>query len=161
MKVEEIKLLGYIKLGNKAYAIDPCYDLEQVRRDCLISNVKSGLFVCHLAICDAGAWGKRVKSISVSSVDNKDVISHTDKFLTGVDSGQCGIFDSKYYEDNHDTNSKNEWYNRVCDITQDNFGGNIDNAGTVSRAGFGDGYYEVVVERNSFGKAVEIEIIFI
>lgn len=158
MEVKELKLLGYIKLGNKAYAIDPCYDLEQVRRDCLISNVKSGLFVCHLVICDAGAWGKRVKSISVSSVDNKDVISHTDKFLTGVDSGQCGIFDSKYYEDNYD---KNEWYNRVCDITIDNFGGNIDNAGTVSRAGLGDGCYEVVVERNSFGKAVEIKIIFI
>ena len=75
----------------------------------------------------------------------------------GVDSGQAGIFNEKYYEENQ---PKEEWYDRICELTNDEHFGVIDNEGVVSRTGYGDGSYRAYAAFYD-GKIVGIKIYYI
>ena len=49
----------------------------------------------------------------------------------GVDSGQAGIFNKDYYEKNK---PNEDWYEKICEITDENHFDVIDNEGVVSRS---------------------------
>jgi hypothetical protein len=95
----------------------------------------------------------------------------------GVDSGQAGIYDLKYYRDdnvvpkkiskNSETSSAlnspgKEWFEMNNNLTSEptDYGG-VMKYGTVSASGHGDGLYNVYVLRDNKSKIVGVKIIFI
>ena len=97
-------------------------------------------------------------------------------FDIGVDSGQCGIFDAKHYQQDSDIVDDPEfdailgegttkhgvgdrWYNACCDITLEGGEGVIP-FGVVCQSGYGDGSYDLYVEKHA-GKIISIKIVFI
>ncbi len=84
----------------------------------------------------------------------------------GVDSGQCGFFDdARYPRDAAQlAHEPGTFYRACCDATlnENNPGGKtIRNMGAVSSSGFGDGGYNVYVERNARGEVVLAQLVFI
>ena len=83
-----------------------------------------------------------------------------------MDSGQAGIFDSKYYEQYHfPTNTERQvnedWYDKVCNITLEEEGyGIIDEEGCVSSSGYGDGGYTAYLGYLN-NELVAVKVIFI
>lgn len=78
----------------------------------------------------------------------------------GVDTGQAGIYDAAHFQGgDHDS----KWYRENCRITQlpTDYGGVLPH-GAVAASGFGDGFYEVYVSRDSnVGDIVAVRIEFI
>lgn len=77
--------------------------------------------------------------------------------IIGVDSGQAGFFDEKYFEDNQ---PKEEWHKRVCSITLNDDVGTIDDKGFVASSGFGDGMYELFANTKK-KKVYALKLVFI
>ena len=81
----------------------------------------------------------------------------------GVDSGQCGIFDSLLYPkgDTGEYGDTDSFYGKCCDATVgDNRYGIVDGRGVVSESGFGDGVYKLY-ELEEKGEIIALKIIFI
>lgn len=68
-----------------------------------------------------GDWGRRIAAIEVRHEDHQNVDPlEVQDIDVGVDSGQCGIYDFDYFAENRkDKNGEDEWYDRVCDITDE------------------------------------------
>lgn len=90
----------------------------------------------------------------------------------GVDSGMAGVYDLKYYQDSSkavnitndpsfDT-SDDKWFTMNTDVASKptDYSGSIP-FGVVSKSGYGDGYYQVLVSENTDNKISGIKIIFI
>ncbi|MHA1169449.1 MAG: hypothetical protein ACTSRU_16610 [Candidatus Hodarchaeales archaeon] len=73
----------------------------------------------------------------------------------GVDSGQCGVFDSEKFEP-QDSN----YYDICCEATRDGCGGfgSVD-GGAVSSSGWGDGSYKAFTQTDK-GELVAVRIVF-
>jgi hypothetical protein len=114
----EKEVMGSIHLGDKVRVSDPCYDLD-VWCAGSIENVLPGEYTCFMQKEDTGDWGIRVSKIEVRHKDYLDVEpTEIQEFEVGVDSGQAGIYDQKYYEELwEDKGKQDEWYSRVCDLT--------------------------------------------
>ncbi len=112
------------------------------------------------------SWGTRVKALQArhESVGTEvyDLEFIDSGLSTGVDSGQCGLFDVvRYSTDALDDDST---YEKVCSITLDSeFGGGIlpNSTGAVAQSGFGDGVYPVLVRENAEGQIIAVKVIFI
>lgn len=139
MKNEDIVIIE----SGKITISDPCYGLGTW---CQAQDVEfpNGEYDMHYELLDGG-YG-RVKEISMVSRTLKpteeDKIEWSElDYDIGVDSGQAGIFDSKYYEEYHYAEDSNEevnedWYDRVCDMTTEDNCAIIDNKGIVSSSGW-------------------------
>ena len=149
-------------------ASDPCYDTT-VWCASKIENVKNGTWVSCIVYSNEGAWGKRVSDLIATHEDvHKIHMTQWEKIDScGVDSGQFGFFDYKYFVDHE---SEREWgapgfYNECCEATHDEskgFGGNvIGNAGVVSASGYGDGSYPVYVLKDKDGLIVGVKASFL
>lgn len=154
---------------------DPGYDRDTW---CAIKleNVERGKWNAFIEESFFGKWGSRVTKIVamhdkiLSLKDKPWELLDTD---IGVDSGQAGFFDWKYYGDeksveyvpNHtadwDNSMDNVWYKQCCEITLDNKYGVIP-YGVVTRSGFGDGIYDAYIcTEPTTDKIVAMMIVFL
>lgn len=163
-KVLDTCYFGTITLGSRVMISDPCYRLD-IWCQGVLNNVLPGEYHCHTYMYDTNGWGRRVCAISVAHVDYEYEELNADEvmpFDVGVDSGQAGIFDFKYYTKHHEPFLDKKWYNDVCDLTLSiQQAGIIDDKGFVSSSGYGDGGYSCAVRRNDDGYIIGIVILFI
>ena len=162
----EYKQIGKIALKDKVYISDPCY---QIMTWCqaYLSDVLPGEYACFIKMFE-----ERVAELLVVHKDFLG-IHHNEAeevpfcidyvFSLGVDSGQMGIFDADYYEENQpndDFNNTSSWYRRVCDTTCEQDAGVLDNLGVVSSSGYGDGSYPLYISEED-DKIVAMKVVFI
>lgn len=167
-----IKDLGAIHLGEKVFVTDPCYETSTWCQ-AELHNVSPGTYKCFIILSDEGTWGYRVAELH--AVKEEFLRTHgsiseipysIDPFpaTIGVDSGQCGIFEAKYYEHNQPDNNydnPDSWYKKVCNITCSSAqAGTVDNSGVVTSSGFGDGCYSLYTAKEK-DKIVAMKVVFI
>lgn len=147
-----------IKLSNKVIITDPCYGIQDYpnpHTKLVLDNVKEGVYKVNVLYSDEGTWGKRVAALEV--INKQNDLSGTNLHMIDrlelvgsvcVDSGQMSISDYNYYKTlcNAVGEIDDSWYDVFCALTlsADQFGV-IDNSSVVSRTGYGDGDYAVVV----------------
>lgn len=159
-EIKEDKEFATVNLTDIVYITDPCYEAGTWCQG-VVTNVMPGEYRCirRLAKDEIFNTAFRVAQIRVIKI-GYEAASLKYKRLpitVGVDSGQAGIFNEKYYEDNQ---PKEEWYDRICELTNDEHFGVIDNEGVVSRTGYGDGSYRAYAAFYD-GKIVGIKIYYI
>ena len=174
------KELGTFKMETtKARVSDPCYT-NDVSCKGTVSGCRKGTWKVYAVTSDEGSWGNRVAGLVAYHEDSprpKDMADgkwNREKFEVGVDSGQAGIFDEKFYRD--DTLEKqyaykgsplvtpdeegDNWYNICCDVTLDGdnsaCGSGVIPYGCVSSSGYGDGGYPCYTQKDDKGKVVAI-----
>ena len=150
MKNYETLDLGYITLGDKVMVSDPCYKLGTWCQD-LLEDVQPGRYRCSLLISDEGEWGNRVTFLTASHSDVENITFDLSDLESesgdiGVDSGMCGIFDYEYYKT---VAGDEDWYDEVCKVDD---GNTFDEKAVISSSGYGDGCYDLLVNRNDEGK---------
>lgn len=157
---------------------DPCYD-PTTWCSAEVKKVKNGKWNASVRKSNEQMWGERCAELFVWHSDHKqeEVFNGMKrveiKEEIGVDSGQAGVFDAKFYKDdksvkgverigNHAPICADEpWYSICCDRTlSDQSWGTIP-YGAVSSSGFGDGGYTGYKYLNSKGEVVGIKIVFI
>ena len=163
-------------VSGKVRVTDPCYD-EKTWCSAGVDNVKNGVWNAFVVMKNEREWGTRCAELQVWHSDYRkdDVVTHTMEYIKadiGVDSGQAGVFDSKFFKDpksvagvertyNGARLCEDEpWYSMCCDRTLgEKMWGTIP-YGAVSRSGFGDGGYNAYLTKKD-GKVVAIKIVFI
>ena len=157
---KEIVNLGEISLSGKVRISDPCYDVDTWCAE-TIEDALPGTYDCFMELSDQGEWGIRVAQIRVChkdypGSDPNEIISSD----IGVDSGTCGIYDFDYFERTRDDRA---WYERVTDATykENKHGAVHDGKCIVTSSGYGDGCYNLFVDRNSNGLIVALSVEFI
>lgn len=135
--------IGTIELGKEVYVSDPCYSTGMWCQ-AKLKNVRPGTYRCFASYLRVKGWGNRVASLWVFNEEylqknpRKRFPSEPEACFVGVDSGQCGIFDAKYYEKRQPIEA---WYDTVCETTCPV--GILADKCVVSESGFGDGGYNV------------------
>lgn len=163
-------------VSGKVRITDPCYDAG-TWCSTEVEKVKNGKWNAFVTKSDEGDWGMRCAVLEVWHSDYKKevVIFDNMKFIDadiGVDSGQCGIFDSKFYKneevakkfyDGVTTNPFDKddlWYSMSCDQTLGEEQWGAIPYGAVSSSGYGDGSYQAF-KTVIGGEIVAIKIVFI
>ncbi len=158
-----------IKSGKITFS-DPCYELGTW---CAIHNFPfpNGTYrVVSKGTNKTDGWGTRTAELIIYNIDKvpenegreMDIWWEELDTEIGVDSGQAGIYDSKYYEKFHSKDNVDEnWYDKVGNITlRERQYGVVDNQCTVSRSGYGDGSYTAYIGKlNKDIVAAKIEYI--
>lgn len=165
-------------LGSKVVVSDPCYEIPTWCH-AVVEGVLPGTYIGEINTSDEGVWGTRVANLKAIHEDHH-LTKHKIKWeqhpnTIGVDSGQCGIFNFDQYRDDKQSESYDielmfsgdwsdkpgdDWYQRMCTLTnsEDSYGVTPD--GIVSCTGFGDGAYTLMVGKvNDVIVAFEIEFI--
>lgn len=169
--------------SGKLRVSDPCYDKDTW---CAgeIKNVKNGEWQACVSYSDEGNWGIRVATLICVHKDHKlgtwdkhpldDNTWKKQSFEVGVDSGQAGIFDDKYFKDDSvvanltgkDRLYKNEilcpkepWYSWCCDRTLAEDSAGVIPFGAVSSSGYGDGCYECYIKEIN-GEVIGVAVDF-
>jgi hypothetical protein len=151
---------------------DPCYDddghLGHVTKD-----VKKGTWVVFAQYCGDNG---RVSGLMACHVDHKVSVDsscweHVSSMI-GVDSGQAGIYDRKYFKNDRIVEGvertegvgiicpEEPWYSINCDRTLGEASAGTIPFGCVSSSGYGDGCYDCY-EIRLHGKVVAVKIVFI
>lgn len=154
LKVFEFSLV----LPNEIVASDPCYDFGKWCQQIL--SIKGGEYIAKVERFDDGTgWGTRNYILKLNHISCPKKKATSYECTLGVDSGQMGIFNADYYEQNQPSK---EWYRMVCDTTlYGNRCGVTDEKGIVTESGCGDGGYELKVGYNSKKEIVALEISFV
>jgi len=152
----ENKYLGDFEIESGEILInDPCYYHDEYKLGSGVGiKAKKGIWKSHIIKVYKKLWGRRITVLYACHENYKAEIGKPGWIAlevgTGVDSGQAGIFDLKYFNDSSIINEKiekpltgdNEWYDLCCNRTLDTeFNAGIIPFGVVSSSGFGDGYY--------------------
>lgn len=141
--MKEFIFIGTIELGEKVCITDPCYEpfdrivkVKPGQYDCFVTNDNSEIIIRHTNFSpNRFRLGRKIG-------------------YAGVDSGQCGFFDSEYYKSEYDAendsmgefDNKDSLYGECCEITiNTGFSAGIlkSKKGFVSRTKYGDGSYPV------------------
>ena len=150
---------------------DPCYDKETWCAG-TIENVRPGVYEAVVGQSDEGGWGVRVAELSIRHEDagRNRIEWHESDIDVGVDSGQAGVFDDKYFKcDSEADGYKHEcdkicadeaFYSMCCDLTIRPQQAGVLPHGCVSSSGYGDGSYVCQVGEQD-GEVVALRIIFI
>lgn len=182
-------------VSGKARITDPCYD-KTTWCSTEIEGLKRGVWNAFVRMSDEGDWGERCADLFVwHSAYIKDEVfgkitrmkkGKDDEFDSilggmgqilinasiGVDSGQAGVFDSKFFKNDKiavgvpktgpSSVCENEpWYSLCCDRTLNGEGWGAIPYGAVSSSGFGDGSYNAYKCLNDRGEVVGIRIVFL
>lgn len=165
-------------LGSKVVVSDPCYEIPTWCH-AVVEDVLPGTYVGEIVMSDEGAWGNRVASLKAIHEEHH-LTSHRIKWenhpaTIGVDSGQCGIFNFDQYRDDKQSDSYDielmfsgdwsskpgdDWYQRMCTLTNSDEEYGVTPDGIVSCTGFGDGAYTLMVGKID-DNIVGFEIIYI
>jgi hypothetical protein len=164
-------------VSGKVRITDPCYDTS-TWCSTEVDKVKNGKWNAFVTKSDEGDWGMRCAVLEVWHSDYKKevVINDNMKYIDadiGVDSGQAGIFDSKFYKNEEVANKfytekgtgrpfdpDDLWYSLSCDQTLGEEQWGAIPYGAVSSSGYGDGSYRAY-KTEIGGEIVAIKIIFI
>lgn len=158
-----IKYLGKIKLNDTVMVSDPCYKVG-VWCQGEINNILEGEYNVFISEDDG-----RIKELIVSNDKYPEIedweINMEQSFEVGVDSGNAGIFDYKYYCDTHEEDDiLDEWYDNMHTKLFDNgYSKNwlfFRNHGVITSSGYGDGVYHCYTAEHD-NKVIAIKIIFI
>lgn len=169
MKKRNFTDVGYLSIDNgKIDVTDPCYDRDVW---CRVNDVEvvPGKYVCQIEKQNDGIFGRGVSAIRIALCNSDFSKSNPERLewfdSIGVDAGLAGFFVSpkKDYTDSewsdlchwmYDNAKASEWNS---DKDNDFY---ITDAGFFSSSGYGDGEYDVYVEKSE-GKIVAVEIRFI
>lgn len=158
-----IKYLGKIKLNDTVMVSDPCYKVG-VWCQGEINNVLEGEYNVFISEDDG-----RIKELIVSNDKYPEIedweINMEQSFEVGVDSGNAGIFDYKYYYDTHEEDDiLDEWYDDMLTGLFDNEDSKnwlfFRNHGVITSSGYGDGVYHCYTAEHD-NKVMAIKIVFI
>lgn len=142
--------------SGTCFVTDPLYDVGTWCQRKL-ENVKKGIWFVHLII-QKEANKKMYIEKMIAQYSNLVSRKETDKiqFEIGLDNGQAGIFDCKYYK-----NKNKKWYEKCRNITVSSKQAGIIPFGVVSYVSALDGYFKCEAIYNQDGEIVEISIDFI
>ena len=144
-----MKLGKFEIVTGKVLVSDPCYDKGTWCQG-ILNNVRKGNWTAYVR---KGREGRIAQLIAVADGEKTDKITKPTDFHIGVDSGQCGIFDSEHYQLSSDVKKvpkfnaltlnedADKWYNMCCDLTLSEVQGGVIPYGCVSSTGWGDGDY--------------------
>lgn len=144
-------------------ASDPCYKTD-VWCAGKIENVKNGTWQFEIFESDHHADRGRVSELWVYTEGGGSTDWERVKSSFGVDSGQFGFFDYKYFleHENEREYGSPGFYQSACDATSsEERAGVIEGIGAVSSSGYGDGSYNVYVQRDKQGLITAAKVIFI
>ena len=171
-------LKSFNQQSDKMIVSDPSYEYNPKEHE-----KNSKLWKLNVVIDNvlSGEW-KIMLGVRHSKPDNNAFIEciHEDYFKDirkykwekifdiGVDSGQAGIYDMKYYGDDKqapkskDKTQLSAWYQMNSSVTgkATDYAGPIPH-GAVSMSGYGDGMYPVYVAKNKDKQVIGVKIIFI
>lgn len=158
-----------INLGKEVMVSDPCYRIPTWCQKKLTGVLPGEYEVFCKRTDNTDGWGTRN---SILTVVHKDYVDSELKWrrtrgVVGVDSGQAGVFSLESYRDDiisesievptgdwiglpniGEENDGNKWYDKMCAITINNEEGwGSYSHGVVSRSGYGDGGYDLLVAR--------------
>ena len=172
MKAKDKIRLGSFEIeSGKVRISDPCYD-KDTRCAGTIDKVKKGSWFAEAKEVDGRVGFLIAYSAEYRFTWDKYWDTRTlTKIEVGVDSGQAGIFDEKYYKDDKvfagRTNKSRRyndiicpediWYSWNCDLTLSETQAGVIPFGCVSSSGWGDGCYTCSVIKEK-GKVVAIVI---
>jgi len=171
------KNLGQFTMETTTMRVsDPCYNKDVwccgVLEDCI-----TGTWNAYIKEGEYYEFGKRIGLLVVQHVncqrDLKNLraimrfcpVDFTNtNLVVGVDSGQAGFFDDKYYNDTESVDLENLetdfsdsswgepcWYHACCDLTLSKQRAGVIPYGAVSSSGMGDGTYQCFVHYNDDG----------
>lgn len=158
--------LGLIKLNDKVYVSDPCYEVGTWCQT-LLDNVLPGNYRCFITKADLQEWGDRVSELWITHEEYQSI---PEEYIgnIGVDAGMAGIYDKEYFEtfntDKHSNPKHGPWYDKVFTtlvMSEDIEGSVMDDKCVVSFSGIGDGSYPVYITRNEEEKIISIGIRFL
>lgn len=130
---------------------DPCYDADGQK----LPAIKGIWNAFMLKVALQTGWGEDNRCaflfahLASAPVEYDDAVWQPLEVGTGVDSGQAGIFDAKFYRDEavvtetieSPLTGENRWYDLCCDRTLGEIGAGVIPYACVSSSGWGDGYY--------------------
>lgn len=143
--MELVRLGEFSVESGKLVIVDPCYETDETSDGIVVPN---GAYSCFIEICnnkESKGWGERCsklivinkqKEYLVEKYIKEDDFLERLKFLIHVDSGQVGLYDSKYVYLTND-----EDYDQICTHTLGKNMGSIVSYGVTSMSGYGDGSY--------------------
>ena len=131
------KFYGTIEISNgRIVCSDPCYKSGEWCADSF--PAKNGLYRVYIYHTENRNAVLEIihKDYDTNSVDWDDADS-----ACGVDSGTFGFFDKEYYDNHHDGELDEEWYDKNVVNSDDYL--LTDGAGAWSTSGYGDGMYDL------------------
>lgn len=150
-----------ILLSDRVIISDPCYDIGTWCTGTL-DNVLPGPYVVKYDMNES--FGLRVSALAVIHEDytsSEYEWEEIENAYIGVDSGECGIYDSKFFET---IKSDKEIDKKFYDISSNYQFPDVyvvNASCVVSRSGYGDGGYPLYVARNNEGKVIGISVQYI
>lgn len=152
-----------IRLNGPVRVCDPGYEKDS-KLGITLRNVLPGNYKINTFVRNAGSWGKRILSITARHEKHPGIRPEEYAGICCVDSGQCGIYDLRYFNENQpddDFDNPESWYRRVCEMTMSQHQwGTMDGRCAVTSSGYGDGMYECSVARDARGQIIAIKINF-
>jgi hypothetical protein len=175
----EKRELGFFDMVSGEMVVsDPCYSLGTWCMG-VLDRVHNGRWRAFMMMSDEKEWGVRVAELHARATDVYPYyFNSTDGwefkplkgwtpsgFEVGVDSGQAGLFDQKYFKDDGVVGDRicefdRDWYGMCCHLTLSDKQGGIIPYGAVSSSGYGDGGYRCSYIRRK-GVIVAVKIRFI
>jgi len=162
--------IGEFEITSEGAVIsDPCYE-PGTWCAAVLNKVMIGTWTAYVISLENGRVDKLLAFFGQSErASSWQVIPET----IGVDSGQCGIFDSRHYQDDSVVmtvermgpeiiREEEPWYSICCDrtINTEHSAGVIP-FGCVSSSGYGDGSYRCEIQKDIEGYVVGIQVTFI
>lgn len=168
MNIEVTKIdLGILDLTKEGKVIvsDPCYEpdiwcAKEV-------EVRKGDYIARAVYGVVPGWGERVIELTINNVLTPKKKAVHLIGACGVDSGQCGFFESTNYRENHpnkETRKSESWYNRACKVTLNSRKHNcgmMGQYGALSESGLGDGCYNLYAGYDNRGQITALRLRFL
>lgn len=165
--------------SGKIVASDPAHTLGTWCQG-VIDNVRNGTWFAYAETFDEGFAGNRIAALVVYHADNlktnPNLFLHFRAmpplpFVGGVDSGQFGFFDYDAYRNDDVITPEiplwgifhvpgDKFYAACCKQTIGSESWGIVPFGAVSASGFGNGSYDVLGEKNSYGQYTALAVIY-
>ena len=176
LKYFVVTIGSFIQKSDKMFVSDPSYEFIPEEHEMGSKLMKLNLVIPNVL---AGTYDVILRIKTNEREKNAELVCIHQSFLKdngsmplykypwekqddeiGVDTGQAGIYDLKYYGENEE-NGNNDWFEMNTRLTAKptDYAGAMEH-GAVSTAGNGDGIYPVYVIKND-SKIVGIKIVFI
>lgn len=131
------KFYGVIDItSGRIICSDPCYKSGEWCADSF--PAKNGLYRVYIYHTDNR---NAILEIIHKDYDEKNVDWDDTDSTCAVDSGTFGFFDKEYYDNHHNGELDEEWYDNNVVYADDYF--ITDGAGALSSSGYGDGMYDL------------------
>lgn len=168
--------LGEFEIESaKILLTDPCYQHEEYSESDA-SYAEKGIWKADAIQVYDESWGNRITLLYAHHENHLQAALNqpgweTLEYGTGVDSGQAGFFDLKYFNDanqikealENPLTGKNLWYDYCCHKTLDtDIGAGTIPFGVVSSSGLGDGYYPAYGQKDGdsfIALAIDFQVI--